>query len=516
MKPPFLNHDPQETGPQYLEDLATGYWFSEVLFTAVEMEVFTLLEPTGKTVEQVAEALNSDPRGVGRFLHALSAMGLLGREGPVFFNAKISREYLVKGKEYYQGHSVLWRRHLFSYWRGLIKCLRAGGRVFYQPEEDQEQLISRVRRYVRAMDSVAKTKVREILPIFEGILPKGEILDVGAGSGAVTAGFLERFPLMRATLIDLPEVLDYAGELILERRLEERVTCCRANILEPWPVGVGRFDLVILSNVIHAYSEADITGVLARASECLKNEGFLIIHDFFMEHFPEKSALFDLNMFINTYNGRVFSENWVREELDRLGLHRTGLIPLETDTALIIASKKEESLSKLRLDPESRLAARIRGLGFRTVCPVPVEAVHVPEWVDLRCRYGCGQYGKPHCPPNSPSPQKTRELLKDYTRAFLLEGEPPTRAFQRRVLEAEREAFRDGFYKAFTLWAGPCSLCDSCGGTAGGCRNTRDSRPSMEGAGIDVFKTVRRAGLSLSPLKNRDDCVKYFALLLLE
>ena len=49
MKPlPFRKHDPQESGAQYLEDLATGYWFSEALFTAVEMDIFSVLEAGGK------------------------------------------------------------------------------------------------------------------------------------------------------------------------------------------------------------------------------------------------------------------------------------------------------------------------------------------------------------------------------------------------------------------------------------------------------------------------------------
>jgi len=82
-------------------------------------------------------------------------------------------------------------------------------------------------------------------------------------------------------------------------------------------------------------------------------------------------------------------------------------------------------------------------------------------------------------------------------------------------LQAEKEAFKAGFYKAFALWAGPCALCDPCT-TESVCRNTRDSRPSMEGAGIDVFETVRRAGLSLRTLNNQGDFVKYFALVLLE
>jgi predicted metal-binding protein len=158
----------------------------------------------------------------------------------------------------------------------------------------------------------------------------------------------------------------------------------------------------------------------------------------------------------------------------------------------------------------------MKSLGFRNARPISVDSVHVPDWADVRCRFGCSEYGKPQCPPNSPSPGATRDLLKDYSRALLLEGEPPTRDFQLKVLEAEKEAFTAGFYKSLAYWAGPCSLCKKgCPGD-GACRNTRLARPSMEAAGIDVFETVKRAGFSLRPLKNKDDYARYFALLLLE
>jgi hypothetical protein len=38
----------------------------------------------------------------------------------------------------------------------------------------------------------------------------------------------------------------------------------------------------------------------------------------------------------------------------------------------------------------------------------------------------------------------------------------------------------------------------------------------MEGAGIDVFETVKRAGLGVRTLDEEDAFVKYFALILLE
>lgn len=532
-KLPFMSHDPHDAGPQYLEDLACGYWFSEALFTAVESKLFNLMEPQGMTLDEAAGALGFAAGGLGRFLQALCAMGLLSFDGTRYYNTKLAGDYLVAGREHYQGDSILWRKYLAQGWQGLKACLQAGGRVeFGALEEDESQRMARIRRYINAMDRVARTKVQEILPLFTGLALKGAVLDVGTGSGAMAAGFLEQFPAMTATLVDLPEVLNYTGELMAERGLGTRVNCCPANILEPWPVEAGAFDLVILSNIVHAYAEEEISAVLARAAACLKSEGVLLIHDFFLEHSPAKAALFDLNMFINTYNGKVFAAGWVRDELARLKLCRTGLIPLASDTALIFAAKDEGILDNLRVAPAAQLAARLREIGFSQVRPMAAADVQVPDWTDQKCQYGCSGYDKRHCPPHSPTAEKTRAVLGDYTQALLLEGEPPTRDFQLRVLQAEKEAFHAGYHKAFAYWAGPCAICKDCAamgaaaadaadgagaaGTAGKCRNTRDARPSMEGAGMDVYETVRRAGFKMRPLNDMRDFAKYFALLLLE
>ena len=508
-----------DTGPQYLEDLATGYWFSEALFAAVELEVFTLLEPKGMTTAELAGALDMPAPGLGRFLRALCAINLVVSDGDSYYNTKLASNHLVVGKSDYQGASILWRKGLKSGWQDLSKCLKAGGRVDFPVEEEgPEQFARRIRKYINAMDNVARTKVEEILPFFEGLDLKGEILDVGTGSGAIASGFLERFPSLSATLLDIQDVLNYTRELLEKKGLGERISYVPTNILEPWTVAKEGFDIVILSNIIHAYSEEEIPLILDRAATCLKPEGVLVIHDFFPEHSPEKAALLDLNMFINTYNGRIFSQAWVREQLAMSKLYTTELIPLETDTAMIFAAKDETKLASLRLDARTRLIARIKTMGFGQVLPMATETIHVSDWTDLRCQYGCDRYGHPHCPPNSPSPQKTRDVLKDFSHALLLEGEPPGKIFQKRVLNAEREAFLAGFHKAFAYWAGPCVLCDTCAASVpnGTCCNTRDARPAMEGAGIDVFETVRRAGLNLQILRNKGDYVRYFALLLLE
>ncbi|MGO9613898.1 MAG: DUF2284 domain-containing protein [Dissulfurispiraceae bacterium] len=514
-KLPFWDFDVQSSSPQYLETLASGYWFSEVLFTSVEMDLFSRLEPDGTTLEDLAILLDVHPRALSRFLHALASVGLITMNNDRYFNATISRDYLIPGKEYYQGKAILWKKYLRTDWKGLIDCLKSGGRINYLKQDDCVGKSERIKKYISAMDSIAKTKGQEILRFLDGLPMKGQLLDIGAGSGAIAAAFLKQYPDLSGTLLDLPEILDYTKELMREKGFGSEVHYCVGNILETWPVRMDSFDLVILSNIIHAYSEKELPHIMAMATSALKKEGILLIHDFFFEHYPEKAALSDLNMFINTFNGMVFSGTVIQEKLHHLGLSNTLLISLETDTAIIVASREASAIKSLQVDSVSRLISKTQTMGFSKVCLLKTEDIIVAEWAALKCRYGCSRYGSPGCPPNSPDPHKTRSILKEFKHALLLEGQPPTRHFQQRVLQVEREAFVSGFPKAFSFWAGPCSLCDSCVDD-GKCRNIANARPSMEGAGIDVFETARRAGTTLRTLKNKTDFIKYFGLLLLE
>ncbi len=125
-------HDPQDMSPQYLEDLATGYWQSEVLFTAVEKGLFTLLEPSGKKVGELAGELGFDPGTLKRFIHALSVMGLVFEADGLCGNTKLARKYLVRGAEAYQGDSILWRKFLIDNWKTLDRCLEKGTRILFQ------------------------------------------------------------------------------------------------------------------------------------------------------------------------------------------------------------------------------------------------------------------------------------------------------------------------------------------------------------------------------------------------
>jgi predicted metal-binding protein len=178
---------------------------------------------------------------------------------------------------------------------------------------------------------------------------------------------------------------------------------------------------------------------------------------------------------------------------------------------------------------------------------IPTEMIVVSDWVRLKCRYGCDNYGN-HlgCPPFTPAPSETRAVLSAYRNAVLVrfETKPDPKVsskhasralsnsvakMQKTVADLERTAFLAGYYKAFGMNAMPCSLCDTCvieemhkkdqavfDLDSVKCKNKAIMRPSMEACGIDVFKTLQNAGFRPRVLKDCKEMVELFGLILLD
>jgi len=156
-------------------------------------------------------------------------------------------------------------------------------------------------------------------------------------------------------------------------------------------------------------------------------------------------------------------------------------------------------------------ALEMGALGAKLVSPADVKTA---AWVRWKCQFGCGGFGTSLvCPPHTPTPDETREMLDGYRRAVLFES-PGGRA-KDIAAALERRFFLDGHYKALGLGAGPCDLCDECA-LDEGCRHPDDARPSMEACGIDVFATARKHGFTVNVVRTHRDPQHYFGLVLID
>jgi predicted metal-binding protein len=143
------------------------------------------------------------------------------------------------------------------------------------------------------------------------------------------------------------------------------------------------------------------------------------------------------------------------------------------------------------------------------------DTIVTAEWVRMKCRHGCDGYGAClTCPPHSPMPAQTAELLKGYKKALLIHSHE-YKCIKKATIAMEREAFLSGLPAAFGMSAGPCNLCRVCA-LDEGCRHPAEARPSMEGCGIDVFTTVKNNGFKIRVLTSTGQTPDYYSIVLLE
>jgi predicted metal-binding protein len=499
-------YDPHTHGGQYLENLSSAGFVSEALFTALDLNIFELLETLGDDgamIETLSEIMAADSDALGPFLALLESLGLLYRFENIYSNSLLTKRYLLSASPDYLGDAILFRKSQVLQWQQLKASLQNA-----VPGSNPTHRDDALR--AKAVNELTRMKARECADFFSSL--SGRVLIVGPGAEAMAQVFGDHFPDIFITII--PPSHTFAASEIL-RESPSRIEIASAADLKTDLEGAeNRFELMLLTGLFISRDQQTLDRLFSDYLPLLAQDGLIMIHDAFDEHATLMARLSGLNRMMS-FGGVVASGNGLIEKLQAQGLIATPLIPLTTDTAVIFAGKTNEALAAVSLTPLQQLKHPILQIGFDDVMEISPASVVVTEFAKNKCAFGCSSANLKHCKANEIPLEETRRLLSSYTRAFLIKGTPGTGEFQRKILEAERLAFTGGFHKAFAFWAGPCHICGSCD-LEKPCKNTKNRRPSMEGSGIDVFETVRNNGETLKTLATKAEIVKYYGLLLLE
>ena len=528
---PFLDADAAHTRFQYLEDLSTGYWFSEVLFASVELKLFDLIEGEFPDTVTLAGMTRTESDGLNTLLYALERMALVKEIEGKWVNSQCARTYLLSAGEFYLGNFLLYRKYMQANWRGLVWKI-SGKSEQKDISEEGDDYKTRTFNYVRAMDELARIKAIEIVDMVNPGAWHPPILDIGGGAGSLCRGFLrqeenrnnkESASDVYADLLELPEVIEASRRIYPDNRFWQDIRTIKGDFRQDSFCPEKKYGLIILGNFLHAYSADEAKIYLEKALTLLDPNGLILIHDYFPDRrgeSPQKGPLYDLNMMLNTYNGRCHQSGEVRSWMENSGIKTCLVRDLKTDSSVIAGSKQEKPFFEIFRGGEGeRLGEWVyhaRDEGFRDARLLPVDKIVTGSWVRKKCENGCRLYGKNlKCPPKGMHVSATEKMLQSYSYALVIEGEPPGKTFYRKLRSLERKAFLNGFHKVFVFGAGHCPVCEACS-VEEGCRYPEKARPSMEGSGIDVYETAKNAGIRLAPVTEKNQYVKYIGLLLLE
>ena len=313
--------------PSSIVRLSTAYWDSQTLLTANRLRIFDLLVDGARSADEVATRMSLDPRATTLFLRACVALGLLRESSGRFENSAAAAAFLVARSPAYMGNVIRYSDQLYGTWGRLEDALRSG-RPALPPETYLGDDPARTRAFVQAMHERALGIARALVGLLD-LSDRRAMLDVGGGPGTYSVLLTERFPGLRAEVIELPGVAAVARELVAAAGATGRVTL-RDGDYHDADFGAGR-DVVLMSGMFHRETAGACRDLIRRAAGCLITGGLLIVSDVFTDQggaHPPFAAMFGLNMMLTATDGGVHSDSDVKDWMAESGFSDLRIVPL--------------------------------------------------------------------------------------------------------------------------------------------------------------------------------------------
>ncbi|MDR1676885.1 MAG: methyltransferase domain-containing protein [Deltaproteobacteria bacterium] len=334
--------------PQVFMDLGRRFWTFCTINAAVELDLFTKIEAyeneakggTGLTVTELADRINSDGRAVGMLVTALVSLGLLTREGSTIRLTLEARRYLSTMSQDYYGHALLHQAHIMPAWIKLAQAVRTGQRVAQNTAAESEDEDQR-EAFLMAMFNSARFQAGEVARSLD-LSGYKNLMDLGGGPGTYAAEFCLKYPNLSAVIFDLPGSKPVAGKILARLGMADRVKFIAGDYnSDPLPEP---FDVVFISQVIHQESPEGAAALVSKAAGVLEKGGILVIQEFFIDDNlsgPAVSALFSLNMLVNTLGGQSYTYAQVEEIMKKAGLKEIRILKAEDSLgrALMVGTK---------------------------------------------------------------------------------------------------------------------------------------------------------------------------------
>ena len=317
--------------PSILDDVETirklwrGFWPSRVILTANNYRVFEHLK-SAKSAREVARILGTDVRATAVLLDALTGLELMKKASSKYRNTALAGRLLVSGSPYYQGDILRHADILWKNWSGLDEVVRTGKPHHVAHDQDS---------FIRGMHNIAILKSRDVIRAV-GLRGVKKALDLGGGPGTYAMEMAGK--KVSVTLFDRPGTIEIAKSVIRESGVRNIDFRCGDFLQDD----IGRdYDLIFISQVLHSCSKDECMQVIKKAKDALNPGGRVVVQEFYLEEdrtYPVNSALFSVNMLVNTMAGRCYSVSEIRGWLSNAGLRDIRKQPLD-DTVLVFGKK---------------------------------------------------------------------------------------------------------------------------------------------------------------------------------
>lgn len=306
-----------------IERISNGFLEAKILLAAAELRLFDLLGGGGKTAPEVAEWIGGTLRGTEILLDALVAMEFLDKASGRYRVRPEHAEALSETSPRHTTAILRHRNHMFRRWAFLEEAVLGreapwtGRSSLDDPEANDA--------FIRGMYAVSGAGAGAIVDRID-LAGARRVADLGGGPGHYLVEMLRRAPETEGWLVDLPLTLDTSRRMALDATLPRPFHRLAWNFYEEDPPGdLPVFDLVYLSQVVHAESPEANRRLLERLRPHVAPGGRVVVHERTVEEdraTPKAAAIFAVNMLAMTPAGRTYTAGEIASWGEAAGYRR--------------------------------------------------------------------------------------------------------------------------------------------------------------------------------------------------
>jgi len=297
--------------------LARNFMESRILLSGAELNIFTILSHAPLTAKEVSGRTGADLRALTILLDALAAMCLLIKHNDAYRCTPSLTPLLAEDQPGSVLPMILHEAHLWQRWSSLTNVV--AGTMESEGSSRPSRSAEEMRAFIGAMHVIAEPQAREIIAAVNPDSAKA-LLDVGGASGTYTIAFLHAVPEMRATLFDIPEVVEMARERLGRAEMLDRVALVPGDFYrDEFPSG---HDLAFVSAIIHQNSLDQNVNLYSKIFRSLSRGGRIVVRDHVMDPnriYPRDGAIFAVNMLLGTSGGGTYTYEEIKTGLSQAG-----------------------------------------------------------------------------------------------------------------------------------------------------------------------------------------------------
>ena len=310
---------------------------SNILLSAFEFRIFSILEKKRMSAREVARKANTQPEGTEMLLNALAAMGALKKQSGKFENTSETYKHFCESSPHYKKGTVMLKKENRDEYAALTAIIREGRDLAAFEGGDDPKFrhlftYAMHERSVLYADKVAKIVARNSV---------GRLIDLACGPGSYAVAIIKKDKKSTATLLDRPAAIKVARQIHRESPVFNRLKFIRGDLYEK-DFGNG-YDTVLLSNVLHIYNPRENRTLFRKVHRALVKGGRFILYDLFLEDnqtAPYDAALFALTMLLFTKTGKSYTCGETESLLRGTGFGNFKRFEVGYGTSLIEGIKK--------------------------------------------------------------------------------------------------------------------------------------------------------------------------------